>query len=317
MSFKIVGTGKGLPNTEKTNKDLSLILDTNDEWIKKRTGIEKRRILTDEYLWEIALKASIEAIEDAGLQKEDIDLILCATLTPDYLTPSVSCIIGGKLGITCPALDINAACSGFVYGLDVAAGFLARNRAKNVLLIAAEEMSRILDWNDRSTAVLFGDGAAAVVLTQGNNLIDIRLTSSGNIKDIGAMAGKGNCPYKRIKDDTDKFYMDGAEVYKFAINSMVSDVNILLNDNGLTIDDIKYIIPHQANIRIINTAIERLKISKEKTVSNIERYGNTSSVGVALLLDEINKGNRIKENDIILLTTFGAGLTTGACLIKW
>lgn len=321
MSFKIIGTGCGLPKVEKTNKDLSLILNTSDEWIKKRTGIEKRRILTDECLWQIALKAGKDAILNANINKQDVDLVICATCTPDYATPSVACIVAGELGLTCGAFDINAACSGFVYGLDVATGFLARKRAKNILLIACEEMSRIVDWTDRSTAVLFGDGAAAVLLSQGENLIDIKITSSGNTKEIGARNKKGNCPYKNINANFDianeYFYMNGSEIYKFAVHTIINDINSLLKDNNIEMKKVKYIIPHQANIRIIQTAIDRLRIDKNKIVSNIEKYGNTSSVGVPLLLDELNKQKKLVKDDIILLTTFGAGLTTGSCLIKW
>lgn len=315
MSFNILGTGSALPASTLTNDDLSRIVDTSDEWIISKTGIKKRGILNEESISDISEKAARQALENSGTAAHEIDLIIGATIAGDYRTPSLAAVMSERLGVKCPAFDVNSACSGFVYALDVAAGFFLRKKVKKVLIVCAEAMSRVINWQDRATCVLFGDGAGAVVLGDGNGYLSSKLTCEGNTELLVI-----KCPEKNLLNnaETDVFlHMNGQEVYRFAVSAMAADVADVIKDAGLTTDDITYILPHQANLRIIKAGTEKLGIGKEKVLANIEEHGNMSSASIPVLMDETNKNKMLKSGDILVLTAFGGGLTTGACVIRW
>jgi 3-oxoacyl-[acyl-carrier-protein] synthase-3 len=266
---------------------------------------------------DFSLQAAKLALEDADIKADEIDLIICATIQGDYITPSFACVIQKELGAKCPAFDINAACSGFIYALDVATGYFERNKAKNILVVAAEGMSKFLDWTDRSTCVLFGDGAGAAVLSKGDGLLSIKISANGNSDALKIDGATGNCPYSEKKDKYQFLSMNGQEVYKFAVSALYNDIKEVIAAAGLTEADIDFVLPHQANIRIIETAKSKLGIAPEKYRSNIDKYGNTSSASIPILLDELNKAGEFKKGDILALSAFGGGFTTAACIIKW
>lgn len=315
--FELLGTGSKLPACSKTNDDLSTFLDTSDEWISKRTGIHQRSVCVEETLTDLATGAALAALEQSGIAPEDLDLILCATVRGDYITPSLACMVQKELGANCPSLDINAACSGFIYCLDIAAGYFARKAVKHVLIIAGEAMSRLVDWNDRSTAVLFGDGAGAVVLGEGDNLLSIHISAKGSEQPLSIPHVHGNSPFY-IGDNVPTFLsMDGQEVYKFAVSSLCHDVLLVLDKAGITQDDVTYVVPHQANLRIIESAAHRLKIPRERYLTGIENMGNISAAGIPIVLDRANREGCFHKGDILALTAFGGGLTTGACILRY
>lgn len=315
--FSIIGTGSSLPECVKTNADLSAYVNTTDEWITTRTGIRERHICTYETLSDLAAQAGRNALEMAGVLPEELDMIICATIRGDTITPSLACLVEEKIGASCPAFDLNAACSGFIYAMDVAAGFFARKRVKKVLIIAAEAMSKMADWNDRSTCVLFGDGAGAVVLTEGESLLSIRLSATGNRDILYIPNVEGNCPFSEQAAKPSFLTMNGQEVYKFAVNALCSDLTTVIAEAGLTKEDIDWVLPHQANIRIIETAQGRLDIPKEKIRINIDRTGNTSASSILLLLDEMNRAGELKRGMLLAMSAFGGGLTTAACVLRW
>lgn len=317
MSFRILGTGKALPEFVLTNQHLSTFLDTSDEWITTRTGIKERRILTDRTITDLAISAAREALADAAVAPEELDMLLCATISGDYLTPSLACLVQREIGAKCPAYDINAACSGFIYALDAAAGYFARKKAKKVLVIAIEAMSRLADWQDRTTCVLFGDGGGAVVLGEGDDLLSIFLSAQGNADILNIPGHGGNCPFQEKEKEESFLYMNGQEVYKFAVNAICHDLRFVVNEAGITEDDVTYVLPHQANMRIIEAAQHRLGIAKDKYVTTIAQYGNTSAGSIPLILDNLNKSGKLKNGDLLAMSAFGGGLTTGACLLRW
>lgn len=323
MSFSILGTGSALPSRVVTNEELSQMVDTSDEWIQTRTGITERRVCTEESITELAVQAAQKALEDSGCSADELDLIICATMSADYTTPSMACVLQMQLGASCPAFDINAACTGFLYALAVAAGYFARTADQKILVVAAEAMSRLVDWQDRGTCVLFGDGAGAAVLGKGNDLLAIQIGAKGNISSLYAENGWGNSPFRKQTEGdaasgcSSYLHMDGQEVFRFAVTSMVQTVERVLDEAGLAKEDIAWLIPHQANIRILDSAISRLKLPKEKCLTNIAVRGNTSAACVAILLDEASRGGKLKKNDLLALTAFGGGLTTGACILRW
>ncbi len=317
MNLQIIGTGSAYPACTKNNEDLSSFLDTSDEWIMSRTGIKSRHISTTETMSELAAGAAKRALEDANTKAEELDLIICATIQGDYITPSLACVVQKEINAHCAAFDINAACPGFIYGLDVALGYFARQKAKKILLVAAEMMSKHADWHDRATCVLFGDGAGAVVLSQGDCLLSIKTSAKGVI-DILKINGKtGNNPFAEQKEDSPYLYMNGQEVYKFAVAAMCSDLKEVIADAGLMEDEIDLVLPHQANIKIIDAAKSKLNIPEDRYCYNIERFGNTSAASIPILLDELNKEGKLKKGQILAMAAFGGGLTTGACIIKW
>ena len=317
MSFKIIGTGMYAPERIVTNDDMAKIVDTNDEWIRQRVGIAERRVSTNETTSEMGYKAAVKALESANITADDLDLILVATVSGETVSPSMSCMIQNRLGATCMAYDINAACSAFIFLLETAAGYFARKKVKNVLVVGTERMSGIVDWDDRSTCVIFGDGAGAAVLTEGDNYLDSTFTVKGgnDVIDIPHFIGKS--PFYKGEEKVPYIMMKGQEAFKFAVNAICGDIKKLLDDNNLTAEDIKYIVPHQANARIIDFASRKLKIPMDKFMVNIERYGNTSSASIPMVLDEYAKAGNLEKGDLLLMTAFGGGLAHAACLIRW
>ena len=318
MSFRVLGTGMYVPPKVVTNDDLSQFLDTNDAWIQQRVGVRERHISTSETAADMAAKAALAALENSGVAPEEIDLILAATVSGESISPSVSCMVQKLLGLSCMAMDINAACSAFDFLLETAAGFFARGKAKKVLVIGAERMSRILDWEDRSTCVIFGDGAGAAVLGTGENYIDAVFDVKGDDDVIDIRQPVGSSPfYERGQEKKAVAHMAGQETFKFAVTAICRDCREILQRNGLTFDDIAYIVPHQANQRIIDFASRKLKVAKEKFYTNIERYGNTSSASIPIALDELNRAGKLKRGDYLLLPAFGGGLASACCLLRW
>ena len=253
----------------------------------------------------------------AGLAPTDVDLILCATLQGDYITPSLACMVQRRIGATCPAMDLNAACSGFVYALDVAAGYYARGTVKHVLVIAAERMSKYVDWEDRSTCVLFGDGAGAVVLGPGEGLLATHLTAEGNEAFLNIPGTPGGFPGVPVAPSRQCLFMNGPEVYRFAVLNLCSSLEAVMAKARVTMDRVRYVIAHQANRRILEAAQARLAIAAEKMVWGVDRYGNTSCASIPLLLDEIHRAEGLRKGDLLLLSAFGGGLTAGAALLQW
>ena len=318
----IGGFGKYTPSKKVTNVDISKIVDTNDEWIFSRTGIKNRNISTGEDTSYMASRACEKALENANISSLDIDLIVVATCTPDMFTPSTACIvqsiIGAKNAVT---FDISAACSGFIFGLDVAKSLMIMKNYKNALVVGAENLSKFMDWEDRSTCVLFGDGAGAVVLSKSNE-IGLRNSickSQGEKWDCITIEGSDiDTPFveeKIIRNS--KLKMKGNEVFKFATTVIVKSINEILEKNNLKNDDIDYIVPHQANIRIIEYAAKKLNVSMEKFYMNIEEHGNTSAASIPIALSEMFDKNLLKKGNKIILVGFGAGLTYGATLVNW
>lgn len=318
MSFTIIGTGAALPKTIQTNHDIAQFLDTSNEWIVTRTGIEARHICVEESILDISLAASVNALENAQIKPEELDLIICPTLGGDTVTPSLACLVQEKLGATCPSFDLNAACSGFVYGLDVADAYFSRNDNLKILVIAVDAMSKLVDWQDRATAVLFGDGAGAAVLASGNSLKAIQLTAVGNRHALSIPWPKGNHPLTQNQPSPAPYLlMDGPEVYRFAVAAICNDLRSVAKAAGIELADLDYIIPHQANLRIIEGAAKRLKLPMDKFVLRVNGCGNTSAASIPLVLDELNRSGQFKPGTRIALTAFGGGLTTGACIIEW
>lgn len=309
MGVGIIGLGKYVPKKVVTNFDLERILDTSDEWIRTRTGIEQRRIAENEPTSELAYQAAKNAIEDANISPEEIDLILVATITPDRAFPSVACQLQERLGATKAAsMDISAACSGFIYALATAKSFIETKVYKQVLVVGVEKLSKITNWEDRNTAVLFGDGASAAIVSEvseGRGILSFELGSDGS---------GGRHLYL---DDHGHIYMNGREVFKFAVRQMGESAISVLEKARLSKEDVDFLIPHQANIRIMEAARERLELPEEKLSKRIHLYGNTSSASIGIALkDEVDAG-KIKDDDIIVLVGFGGGLTWGAAVLKW
>ena len=317
MSFRILGTGMYVPENIVTNDDLAKLVDTNDEWIRTRVGVERRHIATTETAADMAYEAAKDALENSGIKAEELDLILCSTCSGDDVSPSVSCMVQNKLGVSCMAYDINAACSAFIFLLETAAGYFARKKVKNVLVIGSERISRILDWTDRSTCVIFGDGAGAAVLTEGNNYLASRFNVNGGDDVIKIPNFIGSSPFFKNEPLSPYIHMQGQETFKYAVSSISRDLPAVLADAGLSIDDIKYVVPHQANKRIIEAAARRSGIPLEKFFVNIEEYGNTSSASVPIALNELNRSGKLSEGDLLILTAFGGGLSCATCLIRW
>jgi len=317
MSFSIIGTGMYVPPRIVTNDELSRFVDTSDEWIRQRVGVERRHVCTDETATDLACKAAVRALENSGCDPKELDIIIAATVSGDMACPSVSCMVQRRIGAECFAFDINAACAAFVFMLETAAGFFERGRARKALLVGAEQMSKIVNWEDRGTCVIFGDGAGAVVLEAGEGYIDSVLTTKGGDEVIKIPHFIGKSPFSTQKPQEPYICMEGQETFKYAVNAMCSDIRRLLEGNGLTLDDIALIVPHQANKRIIDLAAARLRIQADKFYVNIQDYGNTSSASIPIALDELNRSGRLRRGDLIILTAFGGGLSNASCIIKW
>ncbi|MBU5677384.1 ketoacyl-ACP synthase III [Alkaliphilus sp. MSJ-5] len=325
LSVGITGTGSYLPEKELTNFDLENIVDTTDEWIKTRTGISKRRVAEDKIATsDLATEAAKRAIDNAGLSAEDIDLIIVATVTPDMAFPSTACIVQKNIGAkNAAAFDIEAACSGFIYGITIGEQFIKSGVYKNVLVIGAETLSKILNWKDRNTCVLFGDGAGAAILQpvkEGYGILSSSLGADGSSGDyLTQPAGGSRIPasIETVANNLHYVQMDGSEVFKFAVRIMAKSTLQAIESSGLKLNDIDYMIPHQANIRIIEAAAKRLNLDMDKVYVNLNNYGNMSAASVPVALDEaVRKGN-IKTGDIVTLVAFGGGLTWGSSVIRW
>lgn len=324
-SVGIIGTGSYVPKKVITNFDLEKMVETSDEWIRTRTGIKERRILDKEkgssYM---AIKAAEKALEAAELEPEDIDLIIVATVTPDMMFPSTACLV--QDGLKCKnaaAFDLEAACSGFLYGLSVAYSFVHSGIYRNILLIGTEALSRITDWTDRNTCVLFGDGAGAAVISEvpeGRGVLGLDLGADGEGKNLLKLAAGGSlmpATEETIRNKQHFIHMEGNEVFKFAVRKMEEISLKVVEESKLELSDIDYLVPHQANIRIIESARKKLKLAEDKVYVNLENYGNMSSASIPVALDEAVRKNKIKDNDVVLLIGFGGGLTWGAMVLRW
>src|ERR671936_617363 len=324
-TVSIIGTGSYVPDKVLSNADLSRMVDTSDEWITTRTGIKERRIAAkDETTSEMATKAALKAMEQAKISAKEIDLILVATATPDMLFPATACFVQKKIGATNAAcLDISAACAGFLFGIEIAHQFITSGTYDTVLVIGADKLTSITNWKDRNTCVLFGDGAGAAILRHrgsAHGVISTHIGSDGQFTDILFMPGGGSrCPTTRDNVDMNlaTIHMTGKDVYKQAVTAMVNAAQKVLDQAGLSIDDIACVIPHQANLRIIQAIADRLGISRDKMFVNLDRYGNTSAAAVAIALDEANRSGRIKPGDYVLMVVFGGGLTWAGTVLEW
>ena len=316
MAIRIMGTGSCLAEREVSNDELSKYVDTSDEWISSRTGIKNRRIAVTETTTSMAAEAALKALEMAGKAAEDVELIVLATVTPDYYTPSGACQVQAAIGADkAIAFDVNAACSGFVFALNIAKMYIETGFVKNALVIGSETLSKILDWNDRGTCVLFGDGAGAAYVEE---------SDKGIISIVqGSIGKKGmvlNCESRKTNNEEvkpDYLYMDGQEVYKFAVRQCPKCLVEALDKAGMTADDVDYFVLHQANVRIIESVAKRLKAPLEKFPTTLDYTGNMSAASVPVLLDQLVREHGLKRGDKIAMSAFGAGLTYGAVVMEW
>jgi len=324
MGAAILGTGAYLPERVVSNQDLEKIVDTSDEWIRTRTGISTRCIAgqgDETYL--LAARAAVKALQMAEISAAEIDLIIVATISSHMLMPSCACFVQKEIGASRAfAFDINAACSGFVYALDLADKYIQADSSKKILVIGAETLSSRTNWQDRNTCILFGDGAGAVVLgyVEGNRgVIGAKLFSDGNLWRLLHMHTAPSCNPELLQSESTGVHivMEGREVFKYAVKAMEEAVLALLEQEQVALDAIRLVVPHQANIRILNKLIERLGIDAEKVFINVQKYGNTSAASIPIALDEANRASRIQAGDIVLLCSFGGGFTWGATLVRW
>ena len=316
--FKSIGAY--VPQKVLTNQELEKIVDTSDEWITKRTGIKTRHIAENEFTSDLAYKASLDALKNAKMNADEIDMIIVATITPDYFTmPSTACLVANKLGIERPAIDISAACSGFIYALAHAKAFIESGMYKNVLVIGAEVLSKIVNWEDRATCVLFGDGAGAAIISATNNkkeaIIDIDINSNGKYYDFLITPGRG----VKYGCDTNRIWLEmkGNETFKVAVKTLSNSVKYILEKNSMKSEDIDWFIPHQANYRIIDAVAKVVEIPTEKCVLTVHKYGNTSSASIPMAINEMYKDGKLKKGDIMLLDAFGGGFTWGSALVPF
>lgn len=317
MSIQILGTGAYVPEHVVTNDDLSKMVETSDEWITQRVGVKERRISVSESAADMAVKAANQALEAAGIPAESLDLIIAATVSADTICPSLAASVQQRIGANCPAFDVNSACSGFMFALDTAAAFIARGGYQKVLVIGAERISRILDWTDRSTCVIFGDGAGVVVIEPGTQYLASKLFTQGTSSALSISAGKGNSPFYEKEVADCKVVMNGQETFKFAVRRLADDIKELCGKIGVSPDQLAWVVPHQANIRIIDLCARRLGLPIEKFYMNIDRYGNTSSASVPISFDELVRSGKLKKGDLIAMCAFGGGLSSAACILKW
>ncbi len=322
----IAGTGSYLPEKILTNADLEKMVDTTDEWIVTRSGIRERRVAAPEHATsDLSTEAGKKALEMAGVDAKDLDLIIVATLSPDHFFPSTAGLVQRNIGaVKAAAFDVEAACTGFIYALSIGDAFIGNGKYRNVLVIGAEVLTRFIDWEDRNTCVLFGDGAGAAVLQPGGDdgrgIISTHLHSDGRLAELlYAPGGVSRMPptHDVIDKKLNTVRMQGNEVFKVAVTKLKEVVQEVLEENGLTEEDIDFLVPHQANLRIIQATAKRLKLPMEKVIVTVDRHGNTSAASVPLALDEAVRTGRIKKGDRVLLEAFGGGLTWGAALVRW
>ena len=320
MTTRIVGTGRCLPKTVVTNDDLGKIMDTSDEWISSRTGIRERHLAKEETTAGMSAEAAKKALEMAGMKAEEIDLLIVGTITGDYITPSTACEVQALLGaVNAMAFDINAACTGFMVAMNTADAYIRAGIYKNALVIGAEVLSRIMDWTDRKTCVLFGDGAGAAVLKADNTGMLAYTQGAAGEKGM-SLAGQSrlnNNPLITNSQALSYIHMDGQEVYKFAVSTVPASIEKVLAEAGLEPTDIKYFILHQANLRILQSVAKRLKVEEERFPISLDHCGNISAASVPILLDEVNEKGLLQKGDKIVLAGFGAGLTWSACVMEW
>ncbi len=319
----VIGSGSYVPENVMTNDSLSELVETSDEWIVTRTGIKERRITTGETTSELAYKAAVRALEQVKLDPKELDLIICATITPDSFMPSTACIVQDMLGaVNAAAFDLTAACTGLIYAMVTADQFIATGMYKNILVIGAETLSKVLDWGDRATCVLFGDGAGALVLSSEGSSKGILASTLAADGSKGAVLTCPALPLVNpfVKQDAIqlgfKIEMQGQEVFKFAVRAVTDSIKAVLKQSGLAPEEIRYIIPHQANIRIIEQAAKFCDIPLEKFYVNLGRYGNTSAATIGIAMDELLRNEGIKPGDKLILVGFGGGMTSGALLLE-
>lgn len=324
---KIVGTGMSVPDKVLTNADLELLVDTSDEWITARTGIKERRMASpEEALSDFAVPAVEKALEQAGVSGEEVELVICATVTPDTYFPATSTRIQDRIGASrAAAFDVSAACTGFIYGLGIASQFIRTGTVGTAVVVGGEVLTKIVDWTDRNTCVLFGDGAGAVVLQaaeeeEQSGILGVAMHSDGSYGELIFRPGCGSRhPVSPEMLDAGLSYlrMRGNETFKIAVRSLAEVSDEVLSDNGLAHADVDWFIPHQANLRIIKAVGQRLEVPEDRTYINIERYGNTSAASIPIALDELNRAGQLERGNVILCSAFGAGLTWGAGLFRW
>lgn len=324
---KISGTGRYLPAKILTNFDLEKIVETSDEWIKTRTGMsERRQAHQDEAASDLAYQAAIKALESANLRAKDLDMIICCTISGDHAFPSTACLVQKKLGIKdIPAFDLAAGCTGFIFGADVARQYVENGIVQHVLVIGVEILSRIINWKDRGTCVLFGDGAGAAVIsrtepTDISRLIDGMLNADGSQADLLIQpAGGSRMPAseRTVAENLHTISMEGNKIFKLAVKSMQIACETILKRNNIDARSLDWVLPHQANIRIIESLVEKLKVDEKKVIVNIERYANTSAATIPIALDEAIRNKKVRKGDLVLMVAFGAGLTSGSLLIRF
>lgn len=315
--MKIIGTGSALPALTVTNDDLATFLDTSDAWISTRTGIKARHLLTTESLYDLAVEAANKAIQSSGLTPDQIDFLLVSNVANQHITPGLSCIIQKRIGVTCAGLDINVACAGFVNALMLADGMMKAGRAEHILIVCAEEPTKYCNWKERDCSVLFGDGAGAVVLAPGDAFKDVQLTMISDRDVLYYERVMERTPFEKDNIVGQPLVMKGKELFKTAVSESAKDIQKLLKRNNLTDEDIDYFMLHQANKRIIEGIRGIVGGPDEKYPTIIEKYGNTSSASIPILLDEMLAENKIKKGDKIIMSAFGAGFVSAACLWEW
>lgn len=315
--MKIAGTGSALPKKIVTNDMLSEFLDTSDEWIRARTGVVSRHVISDERLEDLAVEAAKKALENASMDASELDFIICSNVVNEYVTPQLSCIIQGGIGASCPCIDINCACAGFIYAVEIAESFYKAGKVRNVLVVSAEEPTRMTDWSDRRTCVLFGDGAGAAVLTPGDNIKSVKLSAASATDKLWQYRLLHPTPYITKEEVDVPLQMKGQEVFKFAVKAAAKDISRALTELDVKSDDVNYYLLHQANIRIIHAIRDYLEQPQEKFPVNIEDHGNSSSSCCPILLDECNRKGLFKSGDLIAMSAFGAGFVSGAMLFEW
>lgn len=315
--MKIIGTGSAVPSMTVSNDDLAKFLDTNDAWITTRTGIKTRHLLSTEDLYDLAVDASTKAIKASGLTPDKIDFLLVSNVANRHITPGLSCIVQKRIGLSCAGLDINVACAGFVNALMLADGMMKAGRAKNILILCAEEPTKYCNWHERDCSVLFGDGAGAVVLTEGNAFKDVNLTMISDRDVLYYERGMETTPFESKYVKGQPLVMKGKELFRTAVSESAKDIQTILNRAHLTADDINWFMLHQANKRIIEGIRNIVGGPEEKYPTVIEKYGNTSSASIPIMLDEMLRDNKIHQGDKIVMSAFGAGFVSAACWWEW
>lgn len=317
MSIKFLGTGFYVPEKVITNDDLAGMVETSDEWITQRVGVKERRVSTNETAADFAVNAAKAALKAANITADEVDLIVAASISSETVCPTVAGTVQREIGAKCPAFDVNSACSGFLFALDTAVSYIVRGKIRNAIVIGAERLSKIVDWTDRNTCVIFGDGAGAAVVAPGESYLSSVLCTEGGNEVIEIPGFSGASPFYEGEKKAPYIFMDGQETFKFAVNKIVNDIKRVVEEAGLTLNDVDHIVTHQANIRIIEYASRRLKVPMEKFFVNIDKYGNTSAASVPLALAELDASGELKRGENVVLSAFGGGLSSAACLIKW